>query len=342
MNITFIIGNGFDLNLGMKTQYSDMYKGYIETPSENKVIEIFKGSLSQRKPYDRWTDFEMGMADYAKKLSSEKSLIECVRDFKKHLVQHLRNEQEKVKKLFTTVDNVRPVVNELDNSLKYFYNSLSPNVVNEIKGVIGDQYVNYNFLTFNYTNTLEQAIRVRDRYLKTTSQDPVHIHGALDKDVVLGVDNLEQLKGLYYSLTNRGKRNFVKTLFNEQYDKERVTKARNIINESSIICTYGWAMGDSDKVWIDLLREWIITNPNHHLIHYRYSTKMYHRYNFDEIMDAEDDAKESVIQKLNITDESILDQIHIPVGHNIFNFGKINAEEKEQSKANNPKEEVLV
>ncbi len=342
MNITFIIGNGFDLNLGMKTQYSDMYKGYIETPSATKVIEDFKGSLSHRKPYDRWTDFEMGMADYAKKLSSEKSLIECVRDFKNYLVQHLRVEQEKVKKLFPTVDNVWTVVNELDNSLKNFYNSLSPNVVNEIKGVIGDQYVSYNFLTFNYTNTLEQALRIRDRYWKTSSKDPVHIHGTLDKDVVLGVDNLEQLNGLNYSLTNRGRRNFVKTLFNEQYDKERVTKAQNIINESSIICTYGWAMGDSDKMWIDLLREWIITNPNHHLIHYRYSTKKYHRHNFDEIMDAEDDAKESVIRKLNITDESTLYQIHIPVGHNIFRFGKINAEEKTIAKANRPREEALV
>ena len=29
MNVTFMIGNGFDLRLGMKTRYTDMYDGYI-------------------------------------------------------------------------------------------------------------------------------------------------------------------------------------------------------------------------------------------------------------------------------------------------------------------------
>ena len=45
MNVTFMIGNGFDLRLGMKTRYTDMYDGYISTPSDNEIIEIFKATL---------------------------------------------------------------------------------------------------------------------------------------------------------------------------------------------------------------------------------------------------------------------------------------------------------
>ena len=30
MNVTYIIGNGFDLNLGLKTSYKDFYACYIE------------------------------------------------------------------------------------------------------------------------------------------------------------------------------------------------------------------------------------------------------------------------------------------------------------------------
>jgi hypothetical protein len=29
-NITFILGNGFDLNLGLKTRYTDFYPEYIK------------------------------------------------------------------------------------------------------------------------------------------------------------------------------------------------------------------------------------------------------------------------------------------------------------------------
>ena len=77
-HITFIIGNGFDINLGMKTKYSDMYEGYIKTPPQTKVIESFKNELRNQQPFDKWSDFEMAMAEYAKTLSSEKELIECV------------------------------------------------------------------------------------------------------------------------------------------------------------------------------------------------------------------------------------------------------------------------
>ena len=147
MNITFIIGNGFDLNLNMRTKYSNMYSGYLQTPSKSTVIQKFKNELANRKPYDKWSDFEIGMSDYAKKLSSEKELIECVRDFKTYLVWHLRNENEKVKDLFSDKGKDFQIVNELNKSLENFYNGLSPNAINEIKALIGHDPINYNFLT---------------------------------------------------------------------------------------------------------------------------------------------------------------------------------------------------
>ena len=41
MNITFLIGNGFDLNLGLATAYSDFVKYYKETDAE-VVSRIFR------------------------------------------------------------------------------------------------------------------------------------------------------------------------------------------------------------------------------------------------------------------------------------------------------------
>lgn len=51
--VTFIIGNGFDIGLGMKTRYSDVYDEYVKTPSATEVIRAFKEELSNRTPYDK-------------------------------------------------------------------------------------------------------------------------------------------------------------------------------------------------------------------------------------------------------------------------------------------------
>ena len=49
MNVTFLIGNGFDLACGMKTRYSDVYERYIKTPSATPIIEQFKDDLIKEK-----------------------------------------------------------------------------------------------------------------------------------------------------------------------------------------------------------------------------------------------------------------------------------------------------
>lgn len=39
MNITFFIGNGFDLNLGIKTSYSDFCPYFFEHSSDDNIIK---------------------------------------------------------------------------------------------------------------------------------------------------------------------------------------------------------------------------------------------------------------------------------------------------------------
>lgn len=131
--VTFIIGNGFDLGLNMKTSYEDVYKSYIRFPYGSDVIRKFKGELSKRKPFDKWSDFEMGMADYAKSLSSEDELIECIRDFKSHMVSHLRNENQRIGELIRDESYAAKLLEELNRSFEEFYYCFSPNVIEELK-----------------------------------------------------------------------------------------------------------------------------------------------------------------------------------------------------------------
>lgn len=318
--ITFILGNGFDLSLHMKTSYSHVYATYIDTPSSSSVIAAFKNELKNRTPFDKWSDFEMGMAEYAESLSSEAELIECVRDFKQHMVWHLRNEDKRLEDLIQERVYDSQIVKELDRSFKDFYDGFSPNIKSEFQRLIGDEFWNYNIISFNYTKSLEYLNIAKFRYEKIIMEPPLHIHGDLYNDVVLGVDSIDQIKNTTYKLTKRGHRAFVKTIFNEQYDKDRVIKAKKMISTSSIICTYGFSLGESDQLWVDLIVEWLKKDANHHLVVYKYDTKEYNRCIYDELMDVEDEKKDELMKRLGISDSGIENQIHIPVGYDIFNF----------------------
>ena len=149
---------------------------------------------------------------------------------------------------------------------------------------------------------------------------PLHIHGDLYNDVVLGVDNANQIKNTKYNLTKKGRRAFVKTIFNEQYDKNRVATAKKMIANSSVICTYGFSLGESDQLWIDLLVEWLKKDSNHHLIVYKYDTTVYNRCVYDELMDVEEEKKEELMKRVGIINSNLEAQIHIPIGYDIFNF----------------------
>ena len=318
--VTFIIGNGFDIGLGMKTKYSDMYEEYVKTPSATTVIRAFKDNLSSRTPYDKWSDFEMGMAEYAKILASEDELVECVRDFKGYMVQHLQSENQRLVDLIQDKAYANQLVRELDHSLEQFHAGFTPNITAQLSQLIGGPFPEYNIITFNYTNVLEELFAVKARTQKVTASKPIHIHGSLDRDVVLGVDNIRQLKSSAYDISRKGERAFIKTLFNEQYDTSRVLAAKKMISESSVVCTYGFSMGESDKTWVDLIVDWMRADSSHHLVTFQYDEAEYSHYNFDELMDIEDVKREALMDKLGITEESVANQLHIPVGYDIFNF----------------------
>ena len=321
-NVTFIIGNGFDLGLGMKTKYTDVYDGYIYSPSKSQVISDFKTELQSHNSdnYKNWSDFEMAMAEYARRLTSEDELIECVRDFKGFMVNHLKQENNRMLELINDKGYLNNLVKEFERSLDLFYIGLTRNDINSIKNLLNNANIERQYVSFNYTSTFEAFLILRFKSQKILENTPIHIHGDLNNDVVLGIDNIEQLKYTPYLLTRKGKRAFVKTIFNEQYDKTRVETAEKIISQSNIICVYGFSMGESDKTWTDLLANWLIENPEHHLVVYQYDETEYNYYNRDEIMDVEDEKKELLLKKLRIDNEQILNQIHIPIGEKLFNF----------------------
>lgn len=321
MNITFLIGNGFDLRMGMKTRFSDMYEAYIDSESSSDVIKKFKDMLRMDAPeYKTWGDFEMAMAQKAKEFADEDSFIECLRDFKVHMASHLEKQQSMfLERLAVSDDAQRLSTREVSNSVEKFYMGLTPNTRNALSGMGDNRDPKYEFISFNYT-------KVFDRILSPFYGEVMHIHGTLDADVVVGADNLGQVKDLPYITTRRFERAFIKPTFNKSFDNSRVEKAEEIIKKSDIICIYGMSLGESDYSWVARIKEWLLSHKDNHLVYFVHDERVFSKLNWDAIMDEEDGRIAGLLGKIcDSGDEmgKIFDQIHVPVGYDIFSVDEI-------------------
>ena len=251
-NVLFLIGNGFDLNCGLKSRYIDAYNYYCSKTSNNsEVIKKFKKDLLDN--HENWSDFEIGISDYAKKLSNENELIECIRDFRKSLKEYLNIEETKFFETINSTSGLADIINkETSKSITTFYAGISNNISRLVHGQDTSA-----FITFNYTSLLDNFIISKYNSTnnsftfkseRTTSQ-VLHIHGAYNKGTpVLGIDRIEQLN-VRYSLSEKGKRTIIKPTFNSAVDDKRIESAKGFIEQARYICIFGLSLGLSDLTW---------------------------------------------------------------------------------------------
>ena len=300
MNVTFLIGNGFDLACGIEQFKADLIK---EKTKEN---------------WGNWSDFEMGMAKYASNFSSEKDFISCIADFKKFLKQHLQKEQERFEETWDQINEIATdaTYEYLYDFISGFYLGVSKKIEREINEKKKTFTQNY-FINFNYTKALQIVL---EHF--SSSINLYHLHGALESgDVTLGVDNESQIKNVF-TLTKRSKRVFIKPFFNNEEDPQKLREINAVIKQSDYICAFGLSFGDSDVTWKDAVVEWLRANANHHLFLYDYNCS---KIEIDDVAmkrNEETDQKLVILTEKNFCQEEdpIFEQIHIPIGKTLFDL----------------------
>ena len=320
MNILFILGNGFDLNCGLKSSFNNAYEKYLQNNNDDSE-NIKKLKTTIKANINTWGDFEMRMAEYAKELNNEDEFIECIDDFLFFLNKYLDNEERIFIDNLSKYNNNKRLETELKYSIYNFYLEFTDIITNVVKQSIYSEDINYNLITFNYTNTIENLTK----FLKTDLFSKIiHIHGNIDKeDMLLGIDNEQQLVGLPYKISNKARRHFIKPVFNKEYNT-KINETKNIISKSRYICVFGASLGDSDLMWRDELKRWLIEDDSRYLFIYDYkyssikcNTKKY-------VLDYEDIARNEYKNKLNLPDNpNIENRLCIMVGKNIFNYKKL-------------------
>ena len=93
MKVVYLIGNGFDLNLGLKTSYSDFYTYYLNIESNDAQIAQLKEHLKYDKDnkgkYRYWSDLEIAMGEYTKKFSRREDMEKVYNDLNDNLRDYI-------------------------------------------------------------------------------------------------------------------------------------------------------------------------------------------------------------------------------------------------------------
>lgn len=99
MNITFMIGNGFDINLGLDTKYTDFIKVYRSIqPRDNKIIRRFKEEIIEQN-LPLWANAEMAFGKQTSFISEDftvEDYCNCHSHFCTALAEYLKGEQKRL------------------------------------------------------------------------------------------------------------------------------------------------------------------------------------------------------------------------------------------------------
>lgn len=328
MNITFLIGNGFDVGMGLRSKFSQYFPLYIEE-SKNKHNSIKALSDNIDSNRTEWSYFEKKLGEYTKNftLQTKNDFIAQVKDFELGFISYLHEEEGKL-----NYDS-KLISDKFRKSLLNFYRDNNLNegstetITNQFMRYSHDNKV-FNFIDYNYTNVLEKCLsafsqgileRLSNGYVYKIG-NIIHVHGIKNNLPIMGVNDSSQIENQELANNKNFARLIVKPLLNNANRTNNDKNATNLIQTSNIICIYGMSLGETDKKWWVLIIKWLVADANRQLIIFDYDENYQPSSQFDFI-----NKEDNIISKFNeyvkedkIDVESLRLRIHIAVHKNIF------------------------
>ena len=337
MNVTFLIGNGFDLNLGLKTKYTDFIKSYVKSDKlDSREIEDFKKDLlKDKRNFNLWANAEIEMGRYsveiAEKYGKRAAEIYCDLhdDFCEKLAIYLKKEQLKIK------------ATEIKDAFLKSVTSVSKGFpleqANQINSIVkkGEADV-YNFIVYNYTTIIDELVadnkKVGEHSYRNSSgavitfrdyiKEIIHPHGTTTDSMVFGVNDITQIANpqIFDGQPEEYISTFIKKEFNQMVEEGVFEKAQSILNNSGLIYIYGMSLGETDKLWWQQICNLLKQKQNLHVIIHSIDTPSNRLIPRKKITFSKK-LKEKLLSYADFTDgendSQLLKRIHV-TGENIF------------------------
>ena len=276
MNITYMIGNGFDVALGLKTQYSDFLAHYCGLDkSKNPILRRFQEEI-KKDDCDLWSCAEkafgeMDWSGFAKSNSTEtvKAFRECLIDFQRELESYLRSQWKRF--VLPEGRKGEELARGCLGRMFHLEKFMGSRFAHEYRQfVVQHGQINIRFIVFNYTDILEQLwasipprqndgvhvldIKYGNTIFPSEMEQPCFVHGVFSRSKFLfGVDNANQIKDESIRAECERTGSLVKPYMDADSGLGYDDRARELIESSDVIVTFGLSFGESDRSWWERL-----------------------------------------------------------------------------------------
>lgn len=246
MNIALIIGNGFDINLGLPTQYKYFYEYYLslETNKDRLIRNDLEKNLSN------WADLEKQLGQISTHYTSVDNYIEDIDDISEELTRYMRAVDKL--NLSSLQESSKIVYKDLCDFTKYLDLPLKTNVNTFIQNLSNKDEIHLHVITFNYTSVFERIFDYWDTLPigKIKEYTLLHIHQKLDeKGILLGVDNAQQIANPDFRNNYKVKATLIKPFINESFQSGINQDCEKAISQADIIILFGISIGETDQRW---------------------------------------------------------------------------------------------
>lgn len=343
MKVTFLIGNGFDVNLGINSSYSKFYDWYCKRPSILGYINEFKenieNDMNQNVPDEEktWADFEVGLGKYTTHFSLESAsqFLDCYEDAQADLVHYLKEQVAKI--------NVEAVSDDaltaFSDTILNFYQELPTlelRTVDTVCNGIQNENREISFISFNYTGVLDEILKQLPsttlkkwkhgnvEYVCRINPSVVHVHGTTSEFPILGVDADAQIINTELLNDPRFREVMIKAECVAALGHIWHQQAEQLISQSKIVCIFGMSLGETDAKWWRKLAQWLKADGGRRIIVHWYDRNPPNGISARKQLETKNKVIDKFLSYSSLTDKeksTLRSRIHVII--NTKNFLKI-------------------
>lgn len=275
LDVLFLVGNGFDLSLGLDTSAKSFVSKFVkETLSKGAGGDgaAFRlASTIESEGIEAWSDFECKIGEYAEAIAQDgqfdkpedraEELARAKSAVDRVLAEHIAEEDERVTDEFIAAN-----AEACAGSVACWLHSLAVEQRAKLLGPYHAPYqFEYSFVSFNYTSALERVLQVAGSagFNETCAKcyapglpEATHrvkglayAHGTIGDMPICGVDAPDQVHDPDIREMPIVSQTMVKCDIQRMIANGMDIRALEKISNANVICVYGMSLGLTDGRW---------------------------------------------------------------------------------------------
>lgn len=283
--VTFLIGNGFDLNLKLDTSASSLVSQYRSDLERRLALNPSGLNSGLRKLYaaissdpNSWSDFEIQLGKFSQNVTPTE-FVDAFCDFRDHLSNQILESEKRIDSFIGgDLSKVAVCSSSFDRwcDQRIYEVGLLPDERNALANALSSARPRLtSFIDFNYTAIVDFLVNrcvflpaIASRHPLHTYGYVNHVHGSItdDRDIVVGVSEGEQIEDVNCGSDARVLNMFLKPWVNDRRGDYRDEFAKALIADSDVVVIFGMSLGASDRLWWDYLAKWLFKDETHLLL----------------------------------------------------------------------------